>query len=102
MVARASRADLPKTLWKQEREGKVQKDGRRAGDNERERYSGVWGLAVAEVGAWLGSVSGVWVRFWDRVVLWPKNERSQRLCRTKDIFPYLRWWQEQGLRAGLV
>lgn len=44
MVARASRADLPKTLWKQEKEGKGQKDGRRAGDNEREKYSGESGV----------------------------------------------------------
>ena len=37
MVARASWADLPKTLWTQEREEDGQREGKREGGNERER-----------------------------------------------------------------
>lgn len=40
MVARASRADLPKTLWEQERRGEGQRDSIRAGGNEG--GGGVW------------------------------------------------------------
>lgn len=55
MVARASRADLPKTLWEQERKGEGQREGMKAGGNERE------GWVEARVLPWLGVGVGLGV-----------------------------------------
>lgn len=59
MVARASRADLPKTLWKQEREG--ERENVKAGGNERSLESGFdWGQGlVLGVGQGFGLDAGL-------------------------------------------
>lgn len=60
MVARASWADLPKTLWTQEREEDGQREGKRVGENERE---GGWrekrGAARVWPWPWVGLSLGV-------------------------------------------